>query len=33
MVRSFVDLGEPQPGTYTVSDSQKGAQPISVTVG
>jgi len=32
IVRSFVDLGELQPGTYTVSDSQKGAPPISVTV-
>jgi hypothetical protein len=32
IVRSFVDLGELQPGTYTISDSQKGAQPISVTV-
>jgi hypothetical protein len=32
IVRSFVDLGELQPGTYTVSDSQKGAKPISVTV-
>jgi len=32
IVRSFVDLGELQPGTYTISDSQKGAPPISVTV-
>jgi hypothetical protein len=32
ILRSFVDLGELAPGTYTISDSQKGAPPISVTV-
>jgi len=32
IVRTFVDLGDLAPGTYTISDSQKGAAPISVTV-
>jgi hypothetical protein len=32
IVRSFVDLGELAPGTYTINDSQNGAPPISVTV-
>jgi len=32
IVRSFVDLGELQPGTYTIRDSQNGGQPISVTI-
>ena len=32
LVRSFVDLGELAPGTYKITDSQKGAPPISVTV-
>lgn len=32
MVRTFVDLGELAPGTYTITDTQQGAAPISVTV-
>lgn len=32
IVRTFTDLGDLAPGTYTISDTQKGAQPISVTV-
>jgi hypothetical protein len=31
-VRSFVDLGELDPGTYTITDTQNGAPPISVSV-
>ena len=30
--RALVDLGELQPGAYTISDAMKGAAPISVTV-
>jgi hypothetical protein len=32
IVRSLVDLGDLQPGAYTISDTQNGAAPISVTV-
>jgi hypothetical protein len=32
IVRSFVDLGELAPGTYTIRDSQDAAPAISVTV-
>ena len=32
IVRSFVDLGELDPGTYTITDAQNGAPPITVTV-
>jgi glucose/arabinose dehydrogenase len=32
IVRTFADLGELAPGTYTITDTQKGAPPISVTV-
>jgi hypothetical protein len=32
IVRSFVDLGELDPGTYTITDAQNGAAPITVTV-
>ena len=32
IVRTFVDLGEIDPGTYTITDTQNGARPISVTV-
>jgi len=32
IVRSFVDLGELNPGTYTITDAQNGAAPITVTV-
>jgi hypothetical protein len=32
MVRSFVDLGDLDPGTYTITDAQNGAAPISVVV-
>lgn len=32
LVRSFVDLGSLEPGTYTITDTQQGATPISVTV-
>ena len=30
--RALVDLGELEPGTYTISDATGGAAPISVTV-
>jgi len=32
IVRSFVDLGDLPSGTYTISDTQHGAAPISVAV-
>lgn len=32
IVRSFVDLGELDPGTYTITDTQNGATPITVAV-
>ena len=30
--RALVDLGDLEPGTYTISDTTRGATPISVTV-
>jgi hypothetical protein len=32
IVRTFADLGELSPGMYMISDTQRGAPPISVTV-
>ena len=33
MKKAKVDLGDLEPGTYTISDSQGGATPIEVVVG
>jgi hypothetical protein len=32
-VRAFVDLGELDAGSYTITDTQNGAAPITVAVG
>jgi hypothetical protein len=33
VMRTQVDLGELDPGTYTISDAMRGAAPIQVVVG